>query len=86
MFNKEGISIIVDNKEVHNHLKMGWTFQPPKQVEKPKKAKLTPRAKQVIDAIEKVQEQEPIEEPAEASTILHAEAEAEVIKPNNKEN
>ena len=36
MFNKQGDSLIVENREVNNHLKQGWTFQPPKKVEKPK--------------------------------------------------
>ena len=76
MYNKQGDSIIVDNKNVHNHLKMGWTFQPQKVEEKPKSTKT-----------KKVQEQTTtIEEPAESSLIFEAEATAEVIKPNNKEN
>lgn len=79
MFNKQGDSLIVENREVNNHLKQGWTFQPPKKVQKPKS-----KPKKV--EIERVQEQEPQEEPAEASKILFAEAEAEVIKPNQKEN
>ena len=80
MFNKQGDSLIVENREVNNHLKQGWTFQPPKKVEKPKSK---PKVRKV--EIE-VQEQEPQEEPAEASRILFAEADAEVIKPNQKEN
>ena len=76
MYNKEGDSIIVDNKEVHNHLKMGWTFHKPEKVEKPKSVKT-----------KKVQEQTTtIEEPAESTLVLEAEATAEVIKPNKEEN
>ena len=86
MYNKQGDSIIVDNQKVHNHLKMGWTFQPPKQVEKPKMTKKTSRAKDVIDAIEKSMDKQQQEEPAESTLVLEAEATAEVIKPNKKEN
>ena len=74
MFNKQGNSTIVDNKDVHNHLKMGWTFQQPAKVEKPKSTK----TKTVQDKQQ--------EEPAESTLVLEAEATAEVIKPNKKEN
>ena len=79
MFNKEGDSIIVDNRDVHNHLKMGWTFQRPEKVEKPK-------AEVKKTSVKKVQQQATIEEPAESTLVLEAEATAEVIKPNKEEN
>ena len=75
MFNKEGNSIIVDNQFVQQHLKMGWTFQKPAKVEKPKSVKT-----------KKVQDKQQQEEPAESTLILEAEATAEVIKPNKEEN
>ena len=80
MFNKQGDSIIVDNKDVHSHLKMGWTFQRPEKVEKPKAEVKKTSSKTVQTTINK-------EEPAESTLVLEAEATAEVIKPNNnKEN
>lgn len=79
MFNKQGDSIIVDNKDVHNHLKMGWTFQRPEQSEKPK-------AEVKKTSTKKVQQATTIEEPAESTLVLEAEATAEVIKPNKEEN
>ena len=33
---KTGFSKIVDNKDVRQHLKMGWTYFKPEKVEKPK--------------------------------------------------
>lgn len=79
MFNKQGDSIIVDNKDVHSHLKMGWTFQKPEKAEKPKTEVKKTSSKKVQTTINK-------EEPAESTLILEAEATAEVIKPNKKEN
>ena len=76
MYDKEGNSIIVDNQLVQQHLKMGWTFQKPAKVEKPKSVN--------TKALQVKQQQE---EPAESTLVLEAEATAEVIKPNNnKEN
>jgi hypothetical protein len=75
MYNKEGNSIIVDNQFVQQHLKMGWTFQKPEKVEKPKSVKT-----------KKVQDKQQQEEPAESTLVLEAEATAEVIKPNKVEN
>jgi len=72
MYDKQGNSKIVANKDVQQHLSEGWTFQKPKMVEKPKSVK-----------VKKVQIKQ---EPAESS-LLEAEATAEVIKNNNnKEN
>lgn len=70
MFNKQGDSKIVANKDVQQHLSEGWTFQKPAMAEKPKSVKT-----------KKVQLEQ---EPAESSLILEAEATAEVIKNNNK--
>jgi|DEB0MinimDraft_4_1074332.scaffolds.fasta_scaffold03268_3 hypothetical protein len=78
MYNKQGDSIIVDNQNVQQHLKMGWTFQKPSKPEKPKSKSKT---KKVKDEIETVYNQ-PSEEPAESTLVLDAEATAEVIKPN----
>ena len=83
MYNKSGDSIIVDNKDVHNHLKMGWTFQKPKQPEKPKSKS---KADKLRDEIKKVYDNQPTEEPAESTLVLEAEATAEVIKPTKEEN
>ena len=75
---KSGFSKIVDNKDVRQHLKMGWTYFKPEKVEKPKLkvAKKATKTKKV---------QIITEEPAESSLILEAEATAEVIKPTNKQ-
>lgn len=80
MYDKTGDSKIVDNSDVRQHLKMGWTYLKPAKVERPKLkvAKKATKTKKV---------QIITEEPAESSLILEAEATAEVIKPtNNKEN
>ena len=80
MYDKTGFSKVVDNKDVRQHLKMGWTYFKPAKVEKPKLkvAKKATKTKKV---------QILTEEPAESSLVFEAEATAEVIKPTNqKEN
>ena len=78
MYDKTGDSKIVDNRDVRQHLKMGWTYLKPAKVERPKLkvAKKATKTKKV---------QIITEEPAESSLILEAEATAEVIKPTNKQ-
>ena len=78
---KTGDSKIVDDNDVRQHLKMGWTYFKPKNVEVPKS-----KATKKVVKTAKVQK-EPTNEPAESSLVFEAEATAEVIKPTNqKEN
>ena len=82
MYDKQGNSKIVDNQEVRQHRKMGWTLIKPKKIDMPK-SKAT---KKTVVKTAKIQK-EPTNEPAESSlNILQAEATAEVIKPTKKEN
>ena len=83
MYDKQGNSDVIDNKDVRKHLKMGWTYIKPKNIDTPK-SKAT--KKTVVKTV-KVQKEEETNEPAESSlNILQAEATAEVIKPTKKEN
>jgi len=82
MYDKQGNSKIVDNQEVRQHRKMGWTLIKPKNIDMPK-SKAT---KKTVVKTAKIQK-ETTNEPAESSlNILEAEATAEVIKPTKKEN
>lgn len=82
MYDKQGNSKIVDNQEVRQHRKMGWTLIKPKNIDMPK-SKAT---RKTVVKTAKIQK-ETTNEPAESSlNILEAEATAEVIKPTKKEN
>lgn len=82
MYDKQGNSKIVDNQEVRQHRKMGWTLIKPKNIDMPK-SKAT---RKTVVKTAKIQK-ETTNEPAESSlNILQAEATAEVIKPTKKEN
>jgi len=82
MYDKQGNSKIVDNQEVRQHRKMGWTLIKPKNIDMPK-SKAT---RKTVVKTAKIQK-ETTNEPAESSlNILEAEAPAEVIKPTKKEN